>query len=410
MRGSEDSEGSGTLRLVSELSATEALKIWKKAGTIDAALEKKLKAALKKHTDHDHAHRIVTIFATVGAVLAGLGTMLFVASNWSAMGPLMRSSILFGWYAVVCGGAVVTGDRSMSRVSASLWFLATLVLGANIFLLGQIYHFSLTFWQGPILWMIGALAMGTVMRQSIYGYLSVLLGILGLGWMSGGIGWGIERQMEFLFSDGGLRPLLPVFGLGMIAGAALLRKKHAWQFMDAGLMFIGTLLFTVLLIATTAHSDVAVEFFTADFSRYQMIVLALILVVIAGAIGFASFRSERSRLLLLCLTAGVASLLIPYGDASWTTVFAENGFVHFVYVLLLFFLSLGAVSWGLRERDERFVNVGMLATAAIIFLQYFSWSFELLDRSIAFILGGLLLIVLATVLEKKRRSILKQIA
>jgi len=46
----------------------------------------------------------------------------------------------------------------------------------------------------------------------------------------------------------------------------------------------------------------------------------------------------------------------------------------------------------------------------LIIIQYFARSFELLDRSIAFILGGIVLIALSVFVEKQRRRIMAQIA
>jgi uncharacterized membrane protein len=52
----------------------------------------------------------------------------------------------------------------------------------------------------------------------------------------------------------------------------------------------------------------------------------------------------------------------------------------------------------------------MGAAAVIILIQYFSWSFRLLDRSLAFLMGGVLLIVLALWSEHKRRDLIKEFA
>jgi len=52
----------------------------------------------------------------------------------------------------------------------------------------------------------------------------------------------------------------------------------------------------------------------------------------------------------------------------------------------------------------------MFSSAVLIFIQYYSWSFAMLDRSLAFILGGLVLLGLTVLLEKKRRALLQKMA
>ena len=62
----------------------------------------------------------------------------------------------------------------------SLWLLATLMVGAYIFLVGQIYNLSLTFWQAPLLWMLAALAMAYALQSKAHAWLAIPLGLLAL--------------------------------------------------------------------------------------------------------------------------------------------------------------------------------------------------------------------------------------
>ena len=87
-------------------------------------------------------------------------------------------------------------------------------------------------------------------------------------------------------------------------------------------------------------------------------------------------------------------------------VFEQNAFLYFLYILVLFVLSLWGVWIGILVQNGRLVNAGIVAASIIIIIQYFSWSFALLDRSIAFILGGILLIAMTVGIERKRRKIL----
>ena len=68
--------------------------------------------------------------------------------------------------------------------------------------------------------------------------------------------------------------------------------------------------------------------------------------------------------------------------------------------------SLLTIVWyGTILRVPRVINLGMLGLAATILIQYVSWAFEMFDRSIAFILGGVLILSLSAILERKRRQL-----
>ena len=77
-----------------------------------------------------------------------------------------------------------------------------------------------------------------------------------------------------------------------------------------------------------------------------------------------------------------------------------------IHVILVVVLLLTVVWYGTLLKMPAVINMGMLGLAITIFIQYFSWAFEMLDRSLAFILGGVLILALSAVLERKRRQIL----
>ena len=141
-------------------TARRALKQWQSDGLLTGDKAAALASRLDGYERRDDSSRAVGVFAIIGAVLTGLGVILFVASNWSGMGPVARALTLLLLYGLVVAGAMAAERRELTGVANAVWLLASLMLGANIFLLAQIFNHSLTYWQGPLLWMIGALAMG----------------------------------------------------------------------------------------------------------------------------------------------------------------------------------------------------------------------------------------------------------
>ncbi|MGB5694815.1 MAG: DUF2157 domain-containing protein [Polyangiales bacterium] len=383
-----------------------AFEVWRQQGLLDQRQVDELRRSLDESQSSLRSGRAVALFSTLGAVLLGLGVILFVASHWDTMGPLARSSVLIAAYATTCAGAYVTHRNALPLVSEALWFLATLVLGADIFLIGQIFNFTLTFWQGPFLWFVGALAMGSARHKDSYGWLATPLGVLALGWVGGGSGSFFDDQFEFLSSDGGLLPLLPVIGVALICIAGLVRDSERLGFVRRACAFWGLGLISIPLIAGTGDDSAVKEIFRTAFTSKQVVILAASGLTVA----LFAFRGRVSTLaasavgLLLLSSVG---LLIPSGSESAIgSAIADHGAAFAAYIVLVFALAMGTIWLGLAERSAGLINVGLLSAAMIIFIQYFSWSFELLDRSVAFIIGGLVLLGVGYGVERTRRHLL----
>ncbi|MCF7844530.1 MAG: DUF2157 domain-containing protein [Kiritimatiellales bacterium] len=390
------------------ISAQEALEVWQKDGVITAEQAKTLKNSLHKNSDDIGMGKGIVIFSTIGVILVALGVLLFIGSNWQNMGPALRMLVIFAGYIVVALAAYAAQERGYHKVSESLWLLLSLILGAAIFLLGQIFHFSLTFWQGPFLWMIGVLAMGFARKLEAYAFLAIPLGLLALGWLGGGEGWFTDDQLQFLWSDRGLRPLLPLMGIGFIALGSLARRSVLWA--EGGLFKWGTILIAIPLIATTADASVAKEFFDAVFSLKQLLILAGVILILAFALIKGKLHSDLSRYALLVVTGILILPLIHIDGVPLIGNAIDNSLVVFMFnVLVVFCISLSAIWFGIQTANRELINIGILSSSIIILIQYFSWSFEMLHSSIAFILGGIVLILLSIFMERTRRKLLASI-
>lgn len=396
-----------TIPVVKSIRSDEALQIWQEEGLITADKAKDLQKCLEQKSGGLQTGKGIVIFSTIGAVLIGLGILLFIGSNWDSMSPLIRGAVLLMGYGVICAGAYICQQRSLQRVSESLWFLAVISFGANIFLLAQIFHFSLTFWQGPFLWLIGTLAMGYARKQHVYAWLAVPLGLLALGWFGGGKGWFMDDQLEFLWGDHGLRALIPLIGLSLIALALLARKNKEWSYVTSSWMGWGALFIAVPLVIATGVSEVLEEMFAMTFTVKQVVIMIVCTALVAAAILYGDVRTKQSKGVIVGVAAALLLLLIQRnGEPLLGTMIDRSGFLYALYVIAVFALSLLTVWLGVNTLNKNLVNAGMTSSSIIILIQYFSWSFEMLHSSIAFILGGIVLIGLSIFMEKTRRNLL----
>jgi uncharacterized membrane protein len=155
----------------------------------------------------DTQQKTVRIILTVAAVLIGAGIFSFIASNWQVMTPAVKissillsmvSSYAFGWYFRSKPGFSGTGN--------ALIFLGSLIYGAGIFLVAQIYHIRANWPDGFILWMLGV----QVMAYAIHSY--------GLFWMAVPLGViALAGHPFIIFSSLGYSPFLLTSSLLLLA-------------------------------------------------------------------------------------------------------------------------------------------------------------------------------------------------
>lgn len=78
--------------------------------------------------------------------------------------------------------------------------------------------------------------------------------------------------------------------------------------------------------------------------------------------------------------------------------------------LVLFAETIGLIFIGYIQREKIFINLGLLFFAVTLIARYFDLAFTLIDRSLFFIIGGLILIGLSIGIERQRRKLIKEIS
>ncbi len=124
-------------------------------------------------------NKMMGIVFKIGAVLVAAGIFSFIAANWSEMTKTVKILVilfflvgfyLLGWYMKYEKRLLKTGD--------ALILLGNIVYGAGIFLVSQMYNMRVNWPDGFILWMIGVVLMGGVIKSYPLFYLSAILGII----------------------------------------------------------------------------------------------------------------------------------------------------------------------------------------------------------------------------------------
>lgn len=169
----------------------------------------------------------------LGALLVGAGVISLVAWNWEAMPAAAKLAVIGASMVGLHGGgfALWRGPGRMPRLGHALTLLGTLVFGAGVGLVAQIFHVSGVWWGGFAAFAAGALAAG-LLYPSLP---SLLLGaVLALGVAGPGLaqdhpapgaagGWALGVLLLALAWRERSRALAVVTALGLAAtlGGAL---------------------------------------------------------------------------------------------------------------------------------------------------------------------------------------------
>ena len=230
------------------------------------------------------------VFSSIGAILIGLGIILFFAYNWQEMHRLLKIVIIFAVFGLSNAGALWFHEKN-GAASESLAILGTLLFGAAIWLLSQIYHIDEHYPNAFLFWGLAALAMAWA-RQSRLQCLATL--VLLSTWAC--------LEMFYFHRPTYIAPWLVLLGAGGLA----LRIGSPW------LVFISLSLFYFLWVLSLVKP-------LDDGIGYLILALSLLFV----SLGIVSERPLNQRWSTLRL-----ALLIP-GFIVYLAIVYGLTFVHF---------------------------------------------------------------------------------
>lgn len=413
----------------------EEIESWYREGLIEEALAERLKGLYRSDYGAVGSGLAAAAFSIIGAVLVGLGVILFLASNWHAMGYLAKFFCIgtamvvtnyFGWQ------FRYSKEASRPRLGNALLLLGGIFYGAAIWLITQMLNIDLALGDGIFLWLIGSLLSTLALANLPLAYLA---SVLFATWSFCFDGW-------FRFTTGDpWHFLLFVFSYGAILGLA-----H--RFSSRGIAWIGLLSGGIWLIVQTGNSGLALYMYgLALFAAYLFIqdhaeervralgnsYLSVSMVASLSTLlaftsypytfekhgsqysGFEFFALFGTALLLLLLVTWrtwrfrvesisamvllvVPQLLMGVGEADQRTV----------YNLILLLVLAGLIySGAFRQKNVVLINFALVYFVLDVLVRYFDFFFTMMDRSIFFVTGGVILMIVGSLVESERRRLIR---
>jgi uncharacterized membrane protein len=393
------------------------------------------------------------IFSGLGAVIAGLGIILLFAYNWKEMHRFSKLAVIFvGLIGLQAGGlGVYLRNERYRQFGEALSLLGTMMFGAGIWLIAQIYHIDEHFPNGFLIWGLGALALAWALPSIAQGLLAVVLlsiwacteswgfdqavhwsplvvlvgggalawqrrSLLLLGVTLLGLGFGLAANVSVLHGGFTLRMLVDC-AAAYVAVGLLVRGTKEFPESSPLWSFFGWVAFLICLYLLTFSGITDELLGIAPYQTNQtvpiqgMIYMWGLLAMALGLWGWVAWRetTRKEKVLrpehwLLPLTCVLCQVIagLHYTEGKWWVAGAFN----------LVFLAIAAawIARGCRQGVVAPLVLGSVLLIALTTARFFDLFDSLAMRGVAFLLVGAVLATEGFFFRKAHKRIQKEVA
>ncbi len=336
---------------------------WREAGWLSADGEGAIRADVAAQS---RKVELAPVLGILGAVLIGFGAMSFVAANWNDMARLFRLALIFGGLFGAYGLAGVLFERRHPAFAHAAILAGVALFGAGIMLIAQMYHIEGHPPGAVLVWALGALLAGVVLRSDPTLALAMLLMGLWSGWEmsdSGGVHWAF------------------LAGWGAVATAIAWRRWVPGLHLAAVVLSIWIVSLGYVLFNGHGHG--------------HGVVVGIGLVVAAAGLA-APAVSERWSAWSI---PGVAYGMTIAFAGLFALQFVESATLDTLILLAILALALvvGGIGYGLRVGSPALLWLGYAGFSVEVLGLYFKTVGTLLVSSLFFLSAGVIVIALAAI-------------
>jgi uncharacterized membrane protein len=359
---------------------------------------------LKQADEKAGPGKLITTISVLGSVLVGIGVILFIASNWSEIPRWGKLAIIFSSMMISYGTGfyVRIEKKNYPKIGAALILLGSFIFGAGIFLIAQIYHITVHYPNGPLMWGLGVLPLAYLLRLKSLLSLSIITLLIWLGMESSSRTVLVNMEIPYI-------TLYLMAGI-MLWGSGLMHKGYKSLAMIASPYAVAGMMLTFLCGFLLTFD----EFFKMAlgsgnlltfYSGIGLLFLMTIILYIASKSRDRGWLAEIISLSFLMVAAIYLSLVYKgdhpdvHGIVTTRNITLSSNLIYALGIIGIVFL-------GYMRHNRIYINIGLLFFVLDVCARYFDYFWKLLPRSMFFIIGGTLLLIGGIFLEKKRRKIL----
>ncbi|SDX21608.1 Uncharacterized membrane protein [Marininema mesophilum] len=365
--------------------------------------------------------RRTQLLPLLAMILIGVSILSALASNWGDIPHLLRLGILI----IILVSFYIAGELRTSRgyphTGAALSGIGVISFGAGIALLGDMYHLIATDARLFILWGLSALGTLLLYRHPVFFFLS------GAIFLSG--------QFYSVTSFDSFNWLIALLFVVTLVPYAHYRSPLYARFVGAGVILQVVMGFTISDIPFLWSIPVIAGLYTftdlvlSDTWRRPIHVSSLVVTLYVSFYWFNIAPQDASDMLVYPLPNWkwfVPVLLLLFSLSLWTK-WQQKKMIHAfdwvlflpwfqltqlsskmvhttVYLLMLYIFVTYVLLQGFKSGQTRMANTGIFLFLITTVNAYFNFAWDFLPKSLFFLLGGLLLFALNSLLQRQKKA------
>ena len=360
------------------------------------------------------AVQAVGLLPLLGSILVGLSALSGVAANWQSLPTAGRLGLLLGSLLAAYAGGEYFLRRGNRRVGHGLLGLGLVLFGASIILTSQLYQLVGYDVSGLLAWVVVGVLLSYLCDSQVLTLLPIVIGVavqtyctqaLGvfsyatIGLVALGSGYRWWRRPDTLVAS-----LLALSLLWQVAlWVALSKAKITWFFVPAMLLYAagdwhpnraaGRALQGPSLVAAYLFALGLALFGETDQYADRLRPPVLAYLGALGAVLAFSVAGKRARGTLASLPDWL--LLLP-------GFYLPSGLPLAVATLVVLYAHAGSVlARAHRSGEAEQLTLGTVLFVVATMVAYFKLTWAFLDKSLFFLIGGVLLLSLSWYLRRR---------
>ena len=356
----------------------------------------------------DGQSKFVVILSIIGALLVASGIILLISANWDAIprGVKLLSGLALMLGAHAAGAWTRSRHADFHKTAEAFHLVGSVLFLANIALIGQVYHLNSRPPNAILVWWVGIAPLAWLLRSKLQYVLTLSAAML---WL----------MMEFVHDKGwfhlhhGELALLfyPAIFTALYAAGVRMERSPAMDFSSVtrrfGLLGLSASLLP-MLFGWHGSKDIAPWVWSAYLPFAVLVVAGLGLALRGEAKLPLVWRGIWLATLTFWLV--LVGVVCATGSDSRSWHWERTDWVAWVASLALFAHCLVLVNLGLLLGSRYLINLGLALLTFDVIIAYARLFGSMAVTGAMFIVSGVGLIVLGIFIEKRRRSLLRDLA
>ena len=380
------------------------------------------------------ANLATLILTSVGAVIFGLGIILLFAYNWDAIPKFAKLAVVFFALLTTHGFGIFfrKKGRRFIILSEAFHLLGTMMFGAGIWLVAQIYNIDEHYPNAFLIWGFGALAMawaldsipqavGAVILLCFWNGFEVFdfrnsnhLASLAILIAVGPLAWRLKSVVllyvavpafiltyifnctHFGMAEHIIPPVLVFLSSVLISSAILAMEKDFFKGSPTVFRFYGNIIYWISLYVLTfpniMREIIGAFYFNNIVPSLYFTIPAIVAIGlwIAVLLPLKKFRENYGRTFRMDQFCVFLTLLVLLLNRGWLC--DMNGWLGAgIFNLIFLAQAIAMISFGCRNLDGWLVASGTILITILAFTRYADLFDSLLPRAIVFLVVGALI-------------------